>query len=219
MNRTEKKQIDDSIGLYHETYRKNGFRHMITLSDIRNTKIREDLENDRHVFELVKTDEQKSYFVNKCNELMLKRRNHEDAEHQDFVEKNSDILYHSIDDYYKHSCFLKDLRDNENQERHTNALNQIAKLQNVNETDYDLELHNFLDRSENEIFNELEEYKDESRDIVKDRCSVKLNVPAIVLAQLYKTSRLLDFTEHAKKEKHAKKEELMIQFLKESECA
>ena len=23
MNRTEKKQIDDSIGLYHETYRKN----------------------------------------------------------------------------------------------------------------------------------------------------------------------------------------------------
>ena len=219
MNRTEKKQIDSSIGLYHETYRKNGNRHMITLSDIRNTKIREDLENDSRVFELVKTDEQKSYFVNKCNELMLKRRNHEDAEFDDSVEKNSDILYHSIEDYYRHGCFLKDLRDNEIQERHTNALNQIAKLQNVNETDYDLELHNFLDRNKDEIFNQLESFKDESRDIVEDRCSVQLYVPAVVLAQLYKTSRLLDFTEHAKKEKHAKKEELMIQFLKESEVA
>ena len=194
MNRTEKKQIDDSIGLYHETYRKNDNRYAITLSDIRKTKIREDLENDNRVFELVKTDDQKSYFVNKCNELMLKRRNHEDAEFDDSVEKNSDILYHSIDDYYKHGCFLKDLRDNKIKERHTNALNQIAKLQNVDETDYALELHNFLDRNETEIFKELESFKDESRDVAKHRCSVKLYVPAVVLAQLYKTSRLLDFT-------------------------
>ena len=201
MNRTEKKQIDDSIGLYDETYRKNDNRYMITLSDIRKTIWREDLGNDNRVFELVKTDEQKSYFVNKCNELMLKRRNHEDAEYQDFVEKNSDILYHSIEDYYKHGCFLKDLRDNEIQERHTNALNQIAKLQNVKESIYDLELHDFLGRNEDKIFNELESFKDESRDITKHRCSVTLHVPAVVLAQLYKTSRLLDFTK------------------KESECA
>ena len=175
MNRTEKKQIDDSIGLYNETYRKNGFRYAITLSDIRKTKIREDLEfNDNKVFELVETDEQKSYFVNKCNELMLKRRNHEDAEFDDSVEKNSDILYHSIDDYFKHGCFLKDLRDKKTQERHSNALHQIAKLQNANEDIYDLELHNFLDRSETKIFDELESFKDESRNIVnKEELEIK----------------------------------------------
>jgi len=197
MNRTEKKQIDDLMSCYSETYPKshNSYqRYIIFMSDIRNTKIREDLAHDTDIFNEVKTDEQKAYFVNKMNEKMLKRRNHEDAEFDYNVVSDSDILYHSIDDYFKHGCFFRDKQDEMIQERHTNALNQIAKLQNVDETDYDLELHDFLDKNETEIFNELESYKDESRDIVKDRCSVKLHVPAVVLAQLYKTSRLLDFT-------------------------
>ena len=159
MNRTEKKQIDDLMSCYSETYIKSlnfSDRFIVFMSDIRNTKIREDLAHDTDIFNEVKSDEQKAYFVNKMNEKMLKRRNDKKLRISDLkthemdsrVVIDSDILYHSIDDYFKHGCFHRDKKDEAKQVRHTNALNQIAKLQNVNETDYDLELHNFLDRSE-----------------------------------------------------------------------
>ena len=110
----------------------------------------------------------------------------------------------SISEFQKRSFNPGNRQGNRKAASNKNLLNQIAKLQNVDETDYDLELHDFLDKNETEIFNELESYKDESRDIVKDRCSVQLHVPAVVLAQLYKTSRLLDLT-IAKKESECDK--------------
>ena len=201
MNRTEKKQIDDLMRLNTETYQRtsNSYdRYQIFMSDIRDTKISEDLKYDTDIFDKVKTAEQKSYFVNKMNEKMLKRRNdYADDKHDDYLRNvviDSDILYHSIDDFFKHGCFLRDKQHEMIQAIHTNALNQIEKLQNVDETDFDLELHDFLEVNQRDFFNELERYQDSSKDVVKERSSVKLYVPAIILAHLYKRSGLLDFT-------------------------
>ena len=93
MNRKEKKQIDDLMSCYSETYIKSlnfSDRYIIFMSDIRNTKIREDLAHDTDIFNEVKTDEQKAYFVNKMNEKMLKRRN-------DKKLRISDLKTHEMD--------------------------------------------------------------------------------------------------------------------------
>ncbi len=188
MNRSDKKKIDDLISLYHETYKESQMsynRTAITMSDIRKTKIRKDLEHDTHIFNELKTDEQKSYFVNKLNEKMLKRRNDKYADCDEFVNPVSDILYHSVDDYFKHGCFLRDVKDIEIKKRNKNAVKQIERLQDVDVANKTSELTKFLEKNEFAIFRELERL--EGKDDVTDNCSVQLHVPAIVLAILYKT--------------------------------
>ena len=111
LKRSDKNKIDDQIGLYHEFVRspETNERVAITMSDLRKTKIIKEnlLENNDYILNEIETDEQKSYFVNKCNAKMLERRNDHRGEWREYVNPDSDILYHSIDDFLRHACFVQ----------------------------------------------------------------------------------------------------------------
>ena len=112
LKRSDKNKIDDQIGLYHEFVRspETNEKVAITMSDLRKTKIRKEilLENNDYMLNGIETDEQKSYFVNKCNARMLERRNSISKwGWSEYVNPDSDILYHSIDDFLRHACFVQ----------------------------------------------------------------------------------------------------------------
>ena len=132
MNRIEKKRIkemhekvDMHIACYKEFYKdKDSSIKTLMMSDIKHIEIDKDNLNENE--ELVKditTDEEKSYFVNKMNETMLLYR--QNANDIPNARKDCDILYHSLDDYLRHSQFCKNIQDKKNEETRKIAIKKI----------------------------------------------------------------------------------------------